>query len=48
LWDVKSGRELCTLNSHSEYIYHIAFSSDGSLLASGGMGDTIILWGIPR
>src|SRR5439155_524193 len=36
LWDVSSGRELATLDAHEGVVPSVAFSPDGSILASDG------------
>jgi WD40 repeat protein len=46
LWDVKTGKELQTLTGHSNWINSVAFSSDGSTLASGSLDNTIKLWDV--
>jgi WD40 repeat protein len=49
LWDVASRRLLRTLEGHSGWGVYLAFSPDGSILASaGGLGDSSIkLWDVP-
>jgi len=51
IWDLTSGQELFTLNGHADtrIISYLAFSPDGSSLASGAQGwyaknDSLILW----
>jgi WD40 repeat protein len=45
LWDgVMGGTSITTLEGHSDQVYCVAFSSDGSRLASGSYDDTIRLW----
>jgi WD40 repeat protein len=46
LWDVKNGSELQTLTGHFHSVQFVAFSSDGSTLASGSSDDTIKLWDV--
>ena len=53
LWDVGTRRLLATLKGHTEQINAVAFSRDGTLLASGsgyhGSGDrTVRLWDVGR
>ena len=46
LFEVASGREI-SLSGHRDYVSGLAFSPDGSLLASGSVDATIKLWEIP-
>ena len=41
LWSVDSGEKVATLRGHTGWIRGVAFSSDGTLLASGGEGGTV-------
>jgi WD40 repeat protein len=41
LWDVASGREVRTLTGHTNWVYSVAFSPDGRLLASGSCGQPL-------
>ena len=41
LWSVASGEKIATLQGHTGWIRGVAFSSDGSLFASGGEGGTV-------
>jgi WD40 repeat protein len=45
LWDVATGRQVCTL-PHGDEVMAVAFSPDGTLLASGGYDNQMYLWGI--
>ena len=47
LWDVSKQDPLLTIKAHSEAICKLAFTSDGTLLASGDIGGTIHLWDMP-
>ncbi|MXV78948.1 WD40 repeat domain-containing protein, partial [Candidatus Poribacteria bacterium] len=44
LWDVANGENVATLWSHSTDVEYLAFSPDGTLLASGSFDGTILLW----
>ncbi len=44
LWDIATGENIATFWSHPTDIQSLAFSSDGTLLASGSLDGTILLW----
>ena len=44
LWDVESGENIAAFRGHPTDIQSLAFSPDGTILASGGYGGTIMLW----
>ncbi len=44
LWSVKAGENIVTLRGHPTDIQDLAFSPDGTLLASGSYDGTILLW----
>ena len=47
LWDMtKGGTELAVLTGHTEAIYSIDFSPDGSLLASGSRDNSLRVWDV--
>ncbi|RKU25467.1 hypothetical protein C6499_14880 [Candidatus Poribacteria bacterium] len=43
-WEVATGENVYTIWSHATDVQDVAFSSDGSLLASGSYDGTILLW----
>ena len=47
LWDVTTKQHIATLSGHGDWIFSLAFSPDGTMLASGGSGDGVInLWDV--
>lgn len=46
LWAVASGENIATFWGHPTDVQDLAFSSDGTLLASGSFDCTILLWGL--
>ena len=46
LWDVANGENITTLWGHPTDIQSLAFSPDGTLLASGSFDGTIMLWDV--
>ena len=44
LWEVATGENVATFWGHPTDIQDLAFSPDGTLLASGGFDGTILLW----
>ena len=44
VWDIGSAAQVCELKGHSDSVYQLAFSRDGSILASGGLDNTVKLW----
>ena len=44
LWDVKTRENIATFRGHCSDVQCLAFSPDGTILASGGYDDTILLW----
>ena len=48
LWDLGSGRRIKSMHGHNSFISSLEFSQDGSLLASGGIDDSVRLWDVKR
>ena len=46
LWNVKTGEETATLRGHTAGVLSMAFSPDGTMLASGSEGGTVKLWNV--
>ena len=44
LWAVENGKNIATFSGHSSDIQDLAFSPDGTILASGSYDKTILLW----
>jgi WD40 repeat protein len=44
LWRVSDGALLRTLTGGSEHVYAVAFSPDGTLLATSGESNLVTLW----
>ena len=44
LWDIATGENITTFWGHSSDIQDLAFSPDGTLLASGSFDGTLLLW----
>ena len=44
LWDIATGENIHTFWGHTTDVQSLAFSPDGTMLASGGFDGTILLW----
>ncbi|MEI6043349.1 MAG: hypothetical protein WCS37_03045 [Chloroflexota bacterium] len=44
VWEVTNGKELATLKGHSSGITSLAFSSDGTFLATGSLDNIVKVW----
>jgi hypothetical protein len=48
LWDVFSGKQIAKFDGHRGAVRSLAFSPDGSTLASGSVDTTILLWDVRK
>ncbi|MXZ08362.1 MAG: hypothetical protein F4Y79_02865, partial [Gemmatimonadetes bacterium] len=46
LWDVNTRTTTAMLKGHTEAITSVSFSPDGTILSSGSLDDTVLLWDV--
>ena len=47
VWDVATGKLLCTQVGHNAPVVSVAFSSNGQKMASGGADGSVCYWTVP-
>jgi len=46
LWDIAVGKEMCSLNKHTDPVYSVSFSPNGEFLASGSFDRCLHIWSV--
>ena len=44
VWDLNNASHVCELSGHSDTVYQLVFSRDGTILASGGLDNCVKIW----
>jgi WD40 repeat protein len=44
VWEISTGKEVCTLKGHSNWVVDVAFSPDGARLLTGSRDNTAKVW----
>jgi WD40 repeat protein len=44
VWDARTGKEMLALEGHTAYVWGVAFSPDGTRLASASYGRRVKVW----
>ena len=47
LWNATTGNLIRTCKGHTDIVWSVAFSPNGTTLASGSADGTVLLWGVP-
>ena len=48
LWEAASGKEVCRLQGHRDWLRCLAFAPGGKLLATAGEDHTIVIWDVAK
>ena len=44
VWDISTAAQVCELKGHTDTVYQLVYSRDGTILASGGLDKCVKLW----